>query len=191
MSRREKFEQAYADAHDVPVETLEQYRMGDTYRLPMIAKCWRFWNLAIDAMPAQPDWQAKCLKKGFEYVRESDDHYVLADAPEMADLLAELLGLEVRSKENDSYGETVSSLKDQVDAANDAFHRAYEAEKDNASLRGSCKAMGEELALLRKRNKSLARAVVWFETWGHMLNASDRPSWLKRIVGNLMKKGDS
>jgi len=49
MSRQAAFEAAYADAHDMPVETFAQYRMGDTYRLPGIAKCWRFWNLALDS----------------------------------------------------------------------------------------------------------------------------------------------
>lgn len=81
------------------------------------------------------DWQAECLKKGFEYVRESDDHYVLADVPEMAALLGELLGVEVRDKENHSYGETVSSLNEQIDAANNAFHRIYELEQEVESLR--------------------------------------------------------
>lgn len=81
------------------------------------------------------DWQAECLKRGFEYVREPDDHYVLADLPEMADLLGVLLGVEVRSKENDSYGETVSALQDAADANSDAFHRAYEAEKECKELR--------------------------------------------------------
>lgn len=50
MSRQENFEKAYAEAHDLPVETMAQYRMGDSYRLPMIAKCWRFWNLALDSV---------------------------------------------------------------------------------------------------------------------------------------------
>ena len=81
------------------------------------------------------DWQAECLKRGFEYVRESDDHYVLADIPEMAELLGMLLGVEVRSKDNDSYGETVSILQDMADANSDAFHRAYELEKENESLK--------------------------------------------------------
>lgn len=45
--RREQFEQAYAEAHGMRVEDFEQYRMADTYRLPMIAKCWRFWQMAI------------------------------------------------------------------------------------------------------------------------------------------------
>jgi len=49
MSRRESFERAYAEAHDMPAETFSQYRMGDTYRLPMIAKCYRFWCAALDS----------------------------------------------------------------------------------------------------------------------------------------------
>lgn len=48
MTRQEAFEKAYADAHNLPLETFAQYRMGETYRLPLIAKCWRFWNLALD-----------------------------------------------------------------------------------------------------------------------------------------------
>lgn len=56
MSRRQKFEQAYAEAHGMPVETFETYRMGDTYRLPGIAKCWRFWNMALDSVVVElPD----------------------------------------------------------------------------------------------------------------------------------------
>lgn len=50
MSRQESFERAYAEAHDMPIETFAQYRMGDTYRLPGIAKCWRFWNMALDSI---------------------------------------------------------------------------------------------------------------------------------------------
>lgn len=49
MNRQEAFEKAYAEAHDLPLETFAQYRMGETYRLPGIAKCWRFWNLALDS----------------------------------------------------------------------------------------------------------------------------------------------
>lgn len=53
--RREEFEKAYAEAHDMRVEDFIQYRMGDTYRLPMIAKCWRFWQLArgLEMQPQQ------------------------------------------------------------------------------------------------------------------------------------------
>lgn len=47
--RRDEFEKAYAEAHDMRVEDFIQYRMGDTYRLPMIAKCWRFWQMALQA----------------------------------------------------------------------------------------------------------------------------------------------
>lgn len=47
--RRDEFEKAYAEAHDMQVEDFIQYRMGDTYRLPMIAKCWRFWQMGIES----------------------------------------------------------------------------------------------------------------------------------------------
>lgn len=50
MSRQSAFELAYAEAHDMPIETFAQYRMVDTYRLPGIAKTWRFWNLALDSV---------------------------------------------------------------------------------------------------------------------------------------------
>lgn len=80
-------------------------------------------------------WQAKCLKSGFDYVRESDDHYVMASHAEMAELLGDLLGIEVRSKDNHSYGETVSQLRGQLDQANAAFMRAYAAEKEAEGLR--------------------------------------------------------
>lgn len=52
---RQEFEKAYAEAHDMPVETFAEYRMGDTYRLPMIAKCWRFWQMArvLDMNPQE------------------------------------------------------------------------------------------------------------------------------------------
>lgn len=132
---REAFEVNYASSHDLPLETFSQYRMGDTYRLPGIASHWRTWCAALGSDPGRADWQAECLKRGFEYVRESDDHYVLADVPEMAALLGQLIGVEVRDRGNDSYGETVSSLNEQIDAANNAFHRAYEAEKECDALR--------------------------------------------------------
>jgi hypothetical protein len=60
---------------------------------------------------------------------------VLADVPEMAALLGELLGVEVRSKDNDDYGETVSSLNEQMEACNSVYGRAYDLEKEVESLR--------------------------------------------------------
>lgn len=81
------------------------------------------------------DWQRACIKKGFVYIREPDDHYVIADVPEMALLLGELLGVEVRTKDSDSYGETVSELQEQVESGLHAYQRAYELEKENEALR--------------------------------------------------------
>lgn len=76
------------------------------------------------------DWQSECLKRGFEYVRESDDHYVLADVPEMADLLGDLLGVEVRSKENDAYEEASSQLNEQIEGLINTIHAQEELRKD-------------------------------------------------------------
>lgn len=81
------------------------------------------------------DWQAKSLKRGFQYVREPDDHYVLADLPEMAELLGELLGVEVRANDGDSYGEALSVVQEQLDAASNAFLQAHEAEKEREEFR--------------------------------------------------------
>lgn len=47
--KRQDFERAYAELHDMPLIDFDQYRMGDTYRLPLIAKCWRFWCSTWDA----------------------------------------------------------------------------------------------------------------------------------------------
>lgn len=116
------------------------------------------------------DWQAECLKLGFEYVRAPDDHYVLADVPEMARLLAQLLGVEVRDKENDSYGETISELHEQVEAGNNAFHRAYEAETE-------CDRLKEEVEALIKRCDRYAQdpsgskiAAIYAAAHGHLLD---------------------
>lgn len=68
------------------------------------------------------DWQAECLRRGFEYVREPDDHYVLADLPEMADLLGMLLGVEVRTKDNDTYEEANSRLNEQIEGLINTIH---------------------------------------------------------------------
>lgn len=80
------------------------------------------------------DWQAECLKRGFEYVRESDDHYVLADVPEMADLLGSMLGVEVRSKENDAYEEANSQLNEQIEGLINTIHAQESMRKDAERL---------------------------------------------------------
>lgn len=47
---REAFEKSYAEAHDLPLDTFSQYRMGDTYRLPGIASHWRTWCAALESV---------------------------------------------------------------------------------------------------------------------------------------------
>lgn len=76
------------------------------------------------------DWQKECLKRGFDYVRESDDHYVLADVPEMADLLGAVLGVEVRSKDNDAYEEANSRLNEQIEGLINTVHAQESLRKD-------------------------------------------------------------
>jgi len=80
-------------------------------------------------MSKEVNWQAECLKKGFEYVREPDDHYVIADPSEMVALLRDLLGVDVRTKECDSYGVAVSELQEQIDGLVNTLH-AQQAERD-------------------------------------------------------------
>lgn len=44
-------------------------------------------------------WQERCLEVGFQYTRASDDHWVDATVEQMQELLAELLGVEVRVRD--------------------------------------------------------------------------------------------
>jgi hypothetical protein len=59
MSRQQAFEAIYAKQHDVPAESLVQYRLEskDGYSLPGIASHYRFYCLAMDSivveLPAQ------------------------------------------------------------------------------------------------------------------------------------------
>jgi len=55
MNVRELFEKEYAESHNLPPETFEQYRMGESYRLPLIAKCWRFYSAGFYAGICIPD----------------------------------------------------------------------------------------------------------------------------------------
>ena len=51
MTRQELFEKHYADMHDLPVETMKQYRFAsqDGYRLPGIAAAYRNFCAGWDA----------------------------------------------------------------------------------------------------------------------------------------------
>ena len=52
MSRQQAFEAIYAKQHDVPAESLVQYRFEskDGYSLPGIASHYRFYCLAMDSI---------------------------------------------------------------------------------------------------------------------------------------------
>jgi hypothetical protein len=118
------------------------------------------------------DWQAECLKKGFEYVREPDAHYVLADVPEMAALLGQVLGVEVRSKDNDDYGETVSSLSEQLEACNSVYGRAYDLEKEVESLREANDKLSRRNGMLEENVIAMTETHVLY-TW--LRKKADQP----------------
>lgn len=52
MDRMESFEINWAERHDIPAETLVQYRHKDQsgYRLPDLAKNYRTWCAALDCL---------------------------------------------------------------------------------------------------------------------------------------------
>jgi hypothetical protein len=114
MSRQENFEAAYAEAHCMPVEAFEAYRMGDTYRLPGIAKCWRFWNMALDSVVVElapcVDAVAEALGDSYDCTRvwsawgvgtmDQDDFCLITDdsdrLTEIATAAIEAAGLKVK-----------------------------------------------------------------------------------------------
>lgn len=58
MDKRERFEIEYADQNNMRPEDFAQYRMGDTYRLPAIARAHRYfcsgWDAAEAAYSCEP-----------------------------------------------------------------------------------------------------------------------------------------
>lgn len=79
-------------------------------------------ELKAEVEALRKDWQSECLKKGFEYVREPDDHYVIADTSEMVSLLRDLLGVDVRRKNGHDYGTSVKELEEQVEGLVNTLH---------------------------------------------------------------------
>lgn len=75
-------------------------------------------------------WQEKCLKHGFKYVREPDDHYVVADPAEMVSLLRDLLGVDVRQKDSSDYGQSVAELQEQIEGLVNTIHELEQYRKD-------------------------------------------------------------
>lgn len=49
-------------------------------------------------MKNRHEWQKRCLRLGFAYVRASDDHWVECTPIQAAQLLAEVLGVQVEIK---------------------------------------------------------------------------------------------
>lgn len=56
LERMENFESSWADRHDIPEESLPQYRHAtqEGYRLPDMAKNYRTWCLALDSFGFNP-----------------------------------------------------------------------------------------------------------------------------------------
>lgn len=49
MNSRERFEQAYADRNDVPLDAVQGARMKDgSYAIPRMASAWRWFQIGID-----------------------------------------------------------------------------------------------------------------------------------------------
>jgi hypothetical protein len=73
----ESFEKNWADRHDVPVETLAQYRHADGsgYRLPGIAKNYRTWCDAIGSV----EIELPAADSEFEYPHAGTTYF---DGPE-------------------------------------------------------------------------------------------------------------
>lgn len=89
MTRQEAFEAYYADMHDIPVETMQQYRWlhQDGYRLPGIAAAYRNfcagWDAAESQKPVYKVSKPACLVCGDKADLESTAHnheLVLKDA---------------------------------------------------------------------------------------------------------------
>lgn len=110
---REQFEKEYAEDHDMPIETFSQYRMGDSYRLPMIAKCWRFYQKGMPQIDREAirDAVAQALGDTYDCTRvwsawgvgtmSEDDFYPVAESEErlyeIVDAALMAAGFEVKS----------------------------------------------------------------------------------------------
>lgn len=66
MSQQERFEAQYADQHDVPVKSMEQYRMGDSYRLPAMASHYRTFKAAELSMEGLRAFANEMISAAFE-----------------------------------------------------------------------------------------------------------------------------
>lgn len=83
MTRQQAFEAIYAKQHDIPAESLVQYRheSKDGYNLPGIASHYRFYCLAIDSEEIQ------ALRKNAEryhWIRQGEGEAVIIVDPDNA-----------------------------------------------------------------------------------------------------------
>lgn len=61
MTKQESFEIVYADQNNMRPEDFAQYRMGDTYRLPAIARAHRYFCSGWDAAEAESDEEINAI----------------------------------------------------------------------------------------------------------------------------------
>lgn len=63
------------------------------------------WSEAL-AYAADVDWPKRAMEVGLQYVREPDDHYVTATPEQMANLLREVVGIDIRRSNGCGYNES-------------------------------------------------------------------------------------
>lgn len=63
------------------------------------------------------------------------------------------------------------------------------AEKDASSLRGSCRALGDELRQVRGRLTACQRALSWI-MHNRSIETAGMPGWLMRTLKSLLKDQD-
>jgi len=63
------------------------------------------WSEAL-AYAADIDWPKIAIEAGLQYVHEPDDHYVTATPEKMADLLRDVIGIDIRRPSGCGYNES-------------------------------------------------------------------------------------
>jgi hypothetical protein len=118
-------------------------------------------TLALEApapAPAKIDWQQKCLDKGFVYGRAPDDHWVECTQEQAADLLRDVIGVDVRFKD------ATTPQYDEVEE--EMLH------EENCRLRSHIKLLQHELKKPAPAPLSEAEiAEIVIKHWGHAWDA--------------------
>jgi hypothetical protein len=89
----------------VPVEPTEEMIHAIALGVHRDIPTAEIWPEVLACAP-EIDWPKRALEIGLLYVRESDDHYVTATPDKMADLLREVVGIDIRRPNGCGYHET-------------------------------------------------------------------------------------